>query len=54
MARKDYQGAETVYAKLAKEYPKEPSYLNAIGIARQQQNDLKGAAQYYESRDQSR
>lgn len=48
MARKDYQGAETVYAKLAKEYPKEPIYLNAMGIARQQQNDLKGAAQYYD------
>jgi tetratricopeptide (TPR) repeat protein len=48
MARKDYQGAETVYAKLAKEYPREPSYLNAIGIAKQQQNDLKGAVQYYD------
>jgi tetratricopeptide (TPR) repeat protein len=48
MARKDYQQAENVYAKLAAEYPREPSYLNAIGIAKQQQDDLKGAAVYYQ------
>jgi tetratricopeptide (TPR) repeat protein len=48
MARKDYHGAELVYARLAAEYPHDPSYVNAIGIARQQQDDLKGAAQYYE------
>lgn len=48
MARKEYREAEGVYAKLASEYPRDPSYPNAIGIAKQQQDDLKGAAQYYE------
>jgi tetratricopeptide (TPR) repeat protein len=48
MARKEYHEAELVYAKLAMEYPRDPTYPNAIGIARQQQDDLKGAAQYYE------
>jgi tetratricopeptide (TPR) repeat protein len=48
MARKEYHEAELVYAKLATEYPRDPIYPNAIGIARQQQDDLKGAAQYYD------
>jgi tetratricopeptide (TPR) repeat protein len=48
MARKEYHEAELVYAKLAMEYPRDPSYLNSIGIAKQQQDDLTGAAQYYD------
>ncbi len=46
--------AEKVYAKLAAEYPHDPVYLNAIGIAKQQQDDLKGAAQVLPARDESR
>jgi tetratricopeptide (TPR) repeat protein len=48
MARKDYHAAELAYVRLAAEYPHDPTYVNAIGIAKQQQDDLKGAAQYYE------
>jgi len=48
MARKEYHEAELVYAKLATEYPRDPSYPNSIGIAKQQQDDLKGAALYYQ------
>jgi tetratricopeptide (TPR) repeat protein len=48
MARKEYHEAELVYTKLAAEYPRDPSYPNSIGIAKQQQDDLKGAALYYQ------
>jgi tetratricopeptide (TPR) repeat protein len=48
MARKEYHEAELVYLNLAMEYPRDPSYPNSIGIAKQQQNDLKGAALYYQ------
>jgi tetratricopeptide (TPR) repeat protein len=48
MARKEYHQAELVYMKLAAEYPRDPTYANSIGIAKQQQDDLKGAAQYYQ------
>jgi tetratricopeptide (TPR) repeat protein len=48
MARKEYQEAESVYMTLAAEYPRDPSYPNAIGIAKQQQDDLQGAIKYYE------
>jgi tetratricopeptide (TPR) repeat protein len=48
MARKQYHEAELVYMKLAAEYPRDPAYPNAIGIAKQQQDDLKGAVQYYQ------
>lgn len=48
MARKEYHEAELVYTKLAAEYPRDPGYPNSIGIAKQQQDDLKGAAQYYQ------
>jgi tetratricopeptide (TPR) repeat protein len=48
MARKDYLQAEKVYAQLASEYPRDPTYPNAIGIAKQQQDDLRGAALYYQ------
>jgi tetratricopeptide (TPR) repeat protein len=48
MARKEYHQAELVYVKLAMEYPRDPSYPNFIGIAKQQQDDLKGAALYYQ------
>lgn len=48
MARKEYHEAEVVYANLASEYPRDPTYPNAIGIAKQQQDDLRGAAQYYQ------
>jgi len=48
MARKEYNEAEKMYAKLAAEYPHDPVYLNSIGIAKQQQNDLKGAALAYQ------
>jgi tetratricopeptide (TPR) repeat protein len=47
MARKQYHEAEQIYTKLASEYPKDPGYPNAVGIAKQQQDDLKGAAQFY-------
>jgi tetratricopeptide (TPR) repeat protein len=48
MARKEYHEAELGYMKLAAEYPRDPTYPNSIGIAKQQQNDLKGAAQFYQ------
>jgi tetratricopeptide (TPR) repeat protein len=48
MARKDYLEAEKVYTQLASEYPRDPTYPNAIGIAKQQQDDLKGASLYYQ------
>lgn len=48
MARKEYGQAEQVYTTLASQYPRDPSYPNAIGIAKQQQDDLKGAAQSYQ------
>jgi tetratricopeptide (TPR) repeat protein len=48
MARKEYHEAEQIYTNLASEYPRDPAYPNAIGIAKQQQDDLKGAAQYYQ------
>jgi tetratricopeptide (TPR) repeat protein len=48
MARKQYAEAAGLYAKLSAEYPKNVSYLNAIGIAKQQQNDIKEAEKYYE------
>jgi tetratricopeptide (TPR) repeat protein len=48
MARKEYHQAELVYMKLAAEYPRDPTYANSIGIAKQQQDDLKGASQYYQ------
>ncbi len=48
MARKEYQEAEQIYTKLASEHPRDPGYPNSIGIAKQQQDDLKGAALYYQ------
>ena len=48
MARKQYAEAAGMYAKLSAENPKNASYLNAIGIAKQQQNDIKEAGKYYE------
>jgi len=48
MARKEYHEAEQVYTNLASEYPHDPTYPNSIGIAKQQQDDLKGAALYYQ------
>lgn len=48
MARKEYHEAEQLYIRLASEYPRDPNYPNSVGIAKQQQDDLKGAALYYE------
>jgi len=48
MARKEYKEAERIYTELASEYPRDPTYPNSLGIAKQQQDDLKGAAQSYQ------
>lgn len=48
MARKDYREAAQVYKRLADENPRNPVYLNKLGIALHQQAALGQALKYYE------
>jgi len=48
MARKDYAGAAAIYERLAKQYPRDPSYPNFAGIAHLAQADLDGARKLFE------
>ena len=48
MAKKQYTDAAATYAQLAAAYPKNASYLNFIGIAKQQMGDLTAAGKYYQ------
>ncbi len=48
MARKDYPSAIDLYSKLAREYPKDASYPNYIGIAELQQGSLSDARKNFE------
>src|SRR3972149_10589704 len=46
MATKRYREAGDLYEKLAKAHPREPSYLNLVGIAYMQGGDLRGARRW--------
>ena len=48
MARKDYAQAADLYAKLWREYPKDASYPNYIGIALLQEGKLNDARKSFE------
>ena len=48
MVRKDYREATLVYKKLADQNPRNPVYLNKLGIALHQQAALTMALKYYE------
>jgi tetratricopeptide (TPR) repeat protein len=48
MARKDFREAAFSYKRLADQYPKNPVYLNKLGIALHQQAALGAALKYYE------
>ena len=48
MVRKDYREATMVYKRLADQNPRNPVYLNKLGIALHQQTALAMALKYYE------
>src|SRR6266852_1806186 len=48
MARKDYREAALSYKRLADQNPRNPVYLNKLGIALHQQAALGAALKYYE------
>lgn len=48
MARKDYREAAQTYKRLTEENPRNPVYLNKLGIALHQQTALTLALKYYE------
>lgn len=48
MARKEYREAAEVYKKLTDQDPRNPVYLNKLGIALHQQTALTAALKYYE------
>jgi len=48
MARKDYREAASSYKRLADQNPRNPVYLNKLGIALHQQAALGAALKYYE------
>ncbi|HET9994928.1 MAG TPA: tetratricopeptide repeat protein [Candidatus Acidoferrum sp.] len=48
MVRKDYREAAQVYKRLADQSPRNPVYLNKLGIAMHQQAALALALKYYE------
>ena len=48
MVRKEYREATLVYKRLADQQPKNPVYLNKLGIALHQQEALGQALRYYE------
>lgn len=48
MVRKDYREAAETYMRLTRENPRNPVYLNKLGIALHQQTALNLALKYYE------
>src|SRR6266850_8257864 len=48
MVRKDYREASLVYKRLADKNPRNPVYLNKLGISLHQQAALAMALKYYE------
>jgi tetratricopeptide (TPR) repeat protein len=48
MARKDYREAANLYKRLSDQSPRNPVYLNKLGIALHQQTALSGALKYYQ------
>jgi tetratricopeptide (TPR) repeat protein len=48
MVRKDYQEAAKIYKRLADQNPRNPIYLNKLGIALHQQSVLSLALKYYQ------
>jgi tetratricopeptide (TPR) repeat protein len=48
MAKKQYPEAVQVYSKLAQEYPKDPAYLNYLGIALLQDGKTDDARKYFD------
>lgn len=48
MVRKDYREAATIYKRLADQNPRNPVYLNKLGIALHQQAALSLALKYYQ------
>src|SRR5260370_23727877 len=48
MARKDYREAALSYKRLSDQNPRNPVYLNKLGIAMHQQAALAAALKYYE------
>jgi tetratricopeptide (TPR) repeat protein len=48
MARKDYREAAEIYKRLTDQSPRNPVYLNKLGIAMHQQTALAVALKYYE------
>src|SRR5260370_7250854 len=48
MARKQYTEAAQVYSKLSQENPKDPAYLNYLGIALLQEGKLDEARKYFD------
>jgi len=48
MVRKEYREAAAVYKKLSDQEPRNPVYLNKLGIALHQQTALGSALKYYE------
>jgi tetratricopeptide (TPR) repeat protein len=48
MVRKEYREAAAVYKKLSDQEPRNPVYLNKLGIALHQQTALSSALKYYE------
>src|SRR5260370_8040526 len=48
MARKDYREAANLYKRLSDQEPRNPVYLNKLGIALHQQTALSAALKYYQ------
>jgi tetratricopeptide (TPR) repeat protein len=48
MAKKQYPDAVQVYTKLCQEYPKDPAYLNYLGIAQLQQGRMDDARKSFD------
>jgi tetratricopeptide (TPR) repeat protein len=48
MAKKQYPDAVQVYARLAQQYPKDPSYMNYLGIAQLQQGKMDDARKSFD------
>jgi tetratricopeptide (TPR) repeat protein len=48
MARKEYREAASLYKRLSDQSPRNPVYLNKLGIALHQQTALGAALKYYE------
>jgi len=48
MAKKQYPDAVQVYTRLSQEYPKDPAYLNYLGIAQLQQGNMNDARKSFD------